>query len=108
MAQVILITVGAAAFEFTVTDKDYNKFVDSISGGKSVLPAYNLLSATVKNEQHAKLKGLVTDGENNPKASLVMEIVQIITEEFTSDLPAVVKTPTSSATSSKETDMSNS
>lgn len=108
MPQVILVTVGTVDFKFNVTDKDYNKFVDGVSGNKTVLPAYNLLSSTVENEQHAKLKGLLTDSENQPKAALVMEIIGVITEEFTSDLPAVVKTPTSSETTSKGTDTSNS
>jgi hypothetical protein len=108
MAQLILVTVGTVDFTFNVTDKDYNKFVDSISSGKAVLPAYNLLSSTVENEQHAQLKGLLTNEENQPKATLVMGVVGVITEEFTSDLPTVVKTQTSSASSSKEMDLSNS
>tara|TARA_R110001599_G_scaffold277904_1_gene479221 strand:+ start:244 stop:570 length:327 start_codon:yes stop_codon:yes gene_type:complete len=108
MAKMIPVTIGVTDFEFTITDRDYNKFVDSITGGKTVLPGYNLLSSTVKNEQHAELKRLVTDGQNNPRATLVMSVIGEITEEFTSDLPAVVKTRKSSANSSKETDLSNS
>lgn len=108
MAQVIPVTVGTVDFIFSVTDKAYNKFVDGMSSGKTVLPAYNLLSSTVENEQHAQLKGLLTDNENQPKAALVMSVVGVISDEFTSDLPTVVKTQTSSVSSSKETDLSNS
>lgn len=108
MAQVITVTVGDVDFRFNVTDRIYNKFVDGVSGNKTVLPAYNFLSSTVENEQHAKLKGLLTDDESQPKATLVMEILGIITEEFSNDLPAVVKTLTSSATSLQEMASSNS
>ena len=106
--QVILVMIGTVEFEFSVTNKEYNKFVDSMASGKAVLPAYNLLSSTVKNEQHAKLKSLLVDDANNPKANLVMEVMGIVTEEFTSDLPAVVKPRASSVSSSKETASSNS
>ncbi|WP_394178491.1 putative phage tail assembly chaperone [Marinomonas posidonica] len=107
-AQVIVVTIGTENFEFTVTNREYNKFVDSMAGGKVTMGAYNLLSNTVKQEQHATLKSMLVDGNNNPKSTLVMEAVGVITEDFTSDLPKVVKTRASSANSSKETDLSNS
>ncbi len=108
MAEVICITSGTTVFKFTVDDKMYNKFVDGMAKGGAVLSAYNMLSNAVDNEQHAKFVSVFTDGQNNPRAMLVMNAVGIITEEFTSDLPDLVKTPTSSVSSSKETDLSNS
>lgn len=108
MAQLIEVTIGEMDFEFKVTDKAYNKFVDSMSKGKAVTPAYQLLSDTVKNEQHAALKSVLLNDESQPKASLVMDVVGLITEEFTSDLPAVVKLRKSSVNTSKETVSSNS
>lgn len=108
MAQVICITAGAVAFSFTVDDRMYNKFVDGMTKGGAVLPAYNMLSSAVDNEQHAKFVDTFTDGQNNPRATLVLEAVGMITEEFTSDLPKLVKTPTSSANSLKGMATSNS
>jgi len=108
MAKLILITADTFDFKFTIDDKMYNKFVDGMTKGGAVLPAYNMLSNAVENEQHAKFVSTFTDGQNNPRATLVMEAVGMITEEFTSDLPRLVKTPTSSAGSSKGTDLSNS
>lgn len=104
----IPVTVGTTDFEFTITDREYNKFVDSISGGKTVLPAYNMLSNAVENKQHATFLSIFSDGQNNPRAKLVMDVIGEITEEFTSNLPTVVKTRKSSANSSKGTDSSNS
>jgi hypothetical protein len=108
MAKVIGVTAGKVNFKFTIDDKGYNKFVDGMTKGGAVMPAYNMLSNAVEQEQHAKFVGVFTDGQNNPRATLVMNAVGIITEDFTSDLPELVKTPASSATSSKEMASSNS
>ncbi len=108
MAQDIQVEIGGTVFAFGVDDRAYNKFVDGMSGGKLVLSGYNLLSSTVKNEQHAAFKGLVTDGENNPKASVVMEVIGIISDEFNSELPTVVKTRASSVSTSKKAATNNS
>lgn len=108
MAQLIEITIGDTDFEFKVTDKEYNKFVDAMAKGQTVLPAYNLLSSTVKNEQHAKLKALMVNEDSQPKAKLVMDVMGILTYEFSSDLPAVVKLRRRSGTASKETALNNS
>ena len=108
MAQLIEITIGETDFEFKVTDKEYNKFVDSMAKGQTVLPAYNLLSSTVKSEQHGALKSLMVNDDSQPKAKLVMDVMGILTDEFSSDLPAVVKPRKRSANTSKETASSNS
>jgi hypothetical protein len=108
MAKLVLITAGSVDFGFTVDDKMYNKFVDGMTKGGAVLPAYNMLSNAVEQEQHAKFVSTFSDGQNNPRATLVLEAVGMIAEEFTSDLPKLVKTPASSATSSKEMASSNS
>jgi len=108
MAQLIEITIGETDFEFNVTDKAYNKFVDSMAKGQTVLPAYNLLSSTVKSEQHGALKRLMVNDDSQPKAKLVMDVMGILTDEFSSDLPAVVKLRRRSANESKETVTSNS
>lgn len=108
MAQIIAIGVGTEAFEFTLTNGEYNKFVDRMSGGKSVQSAFNLLTATVNVKQRATLKDLITDEENQPKAKLVMDLVGELSEEFTSDLPDVVKLQTSNSNSADETATNNS
>lgn len=108
MAQLIEITIGDTDFEFKVTDKEYNKFVDAMAKGQTVLPAYNLLSSTVKNEQHNKLKTLMVNEDSQPKAKLVMDVMGILTDEFSSDLPTVVKLRRRSETASKATASSNS
>jgi len=108
MAQLIDVTIGEMDFEFKVTDKAYNKFVDAMSKGKTVTPAYQLLSDTVKNEQHAALKSLLLNDESQPKASLVMDVVGIVSDEFSSDLPAVVKPRKRTGNTSKETVSSSS
>lgn len=101
MAQLIEITIGDTDFEFKVTDKEYNKFVDAMAKGQTVLPAYNLLSATVKNDQHGRLKTFLVNEDSQPKAKLVMDVMGILTDEFSSDLPAVVKLRRRSETASK-------
>ncbi len=107
--QEILVTIGSVDFTFNVTDKAFNKFIDSTStGGKATLAAYNFLSDSVENKQHAKLRGLLLNDATEPRASLVMDVIKIVQEEFVSDLPKVVKTRASSANTSKETDLSNS
>lgn len=108
MAQVIALGIGKAEFEFNVTNGEYNKFVDRMSSGKSVQSAFNLLTSTVNVKQRAKLKDLLVDDENQPKAKLVMDLVGEITEAFTSDLPEVVKLQTSNSNSADATDTSNS
>jgi len=108
MAQLIEVTIGEMDFEFKVTDKAYNKFVDSMAKGQTVTPAYQLLSDTVKSEQHASLKTLLLNDESQPKAKLVMDVVGIVSDEFSSDLPAVVKPRKRTETTSKETVSSSS
>ncbi|MBJ7536949.1 putative phage tail assembly chaperone [Marinomonas transparens] len=109
MAQAIAVTIGETDFVFNVTDKGFNKFTDSIStGGKATLAAYSFLSDAVENKQHAALKGLLVNEVNEPRSSLVMDVIKIVQEEFTSELPSVVKTRASSETSSKGTASSNS
>ena len=108
MAQLIEITIGDTDFEFKVTDKEYNKFVDAMAKGQTVLPAYNLLSSTVKSEQHTRLKAFLVNEDSQPKAKLVMDVMGILTDEFSSDLPAVVKLRRRSETASKETALNNS
>lgn len=107
--QAILVTIGTVDFQFNVTDKAFNKFVDASSnGGKVTLQAWSFLAETVENKQHAKLKGMLVNDANEPRAQLVMDVIKIIQEEFVSDLPKVVKTRASSANTSKEMDLSNS
>jgi hypothetical protein len=108
MSKVIVVKVGKTDFTFNVTNRDFNNFIDKSSGPKKVLPAYQFLSDVVENSQHAKLKGLLVDDENQPKAKLVMEVLADVEEVFNKDLPEVVKVQTSSANSSKEMDLSNS
>lgn len=108
MAQVIALGVGTAEFEFTVTNGEYNKFVDRMASGKSVQSAFNLLTATVNIKQRATLKDVLVDEENQPQAKLVMDLVGELTEAFTSDLPEVVKLQTSSSNSADATATSNS
>lgn len=108
MAQVIAIGVGTQAFEFVVTNGEYNKFVDRMSSGKSVQSAFNLLTSTVEIKQRATLKDLITDEENQPKAKLVMDLVGELSEAFTSDLPDVVKLQTSNSNSAAATATNNS
>lgn len=108
MAQIIAIGVGAHEFEFSVSNGDYNKFVDRMASGKSVQSAFNLLTSTVDIKQRATLKDLIADDENQPKAKLVMDLVGELTEAFTSDLPEVVKLQTSNSNSAAATATSNS
>jgi hypothetical protein len=102
------VKVGKTDFTFNVNNKEFNNFVDKSSGTKKVLPAYQFLADVVENSQHAKLKGLLVDEENQPKAKLVMSVLEQVEEIFNKELPEVVKVQTSSVTSSKEMDTSNS
>lgn len=108
MAQIISVGVGTQEFEFTLTNGEYNKFVDRMSSGKSVQSAFNLLTSTVDIKQRATLKDMITDEESQPKAKLVMDIVGELSEAFTSDLPEVVKLQTSNSNSADAIATNNS
>lgn len=103
-AKKIDLEIGETVFTFNVSNADYNKFVDQLSGGKSVNASFNFLTRTIDGLQRKALKTLLTDDDTHPISMLVMDIVKEISEEFGEGLPEVVKLQTNTEISSHETD----
>ena len=103
-AKQIVLEIGDKPFTFNVSNAEYNKFVDQLSGGKSVNASFNFLTRTVDGEQRKGLKALLTDDETHPISMLVMDVVKEISDEFGEGLPEVVKLQPNTGTSLSETD----
>ena len=103
MAKQILVDIGGTEFQFQVDNAEYNKFINAMTGGRAIQSSYNLLTRTVVDSQRTALKDLLTDEDNQPIGSLVLEVQGVVTEEFSSGLPAVVKLQTSSSNSVAKT-----
>lgn len=103
MTKQILVDVGGTEFQFNVDNAEYNKFINSMTGGRAIQSSYNLLTRTVIETQRTILKELLTDNDNQPIGSLVLEIQSVVSEEFSNSLPSVVKLQTSSSNSVRKT-----
>ncbi len=103
----ITVTLGDTDFTFDVGNTDYNKMLNNMSGSRAVQAGFNLLSSTVKQEQRATLISIITDKEKKPHGTVVLEVVGIISEEFTDSLPTAVKKRSSTPTPADEMDMTD-
>lgn len=107
MSKQFEITVGDTDFNFDVSNDAFNKFINASSGGRGVQAGFNLISSTVDQKQRAKLLNLITDAEKKPKGMLVMDLVGAISEEFSDELPTVVKKRKTTPGSAEQTDLTD-
>lgn len=76
------ITVGADDFNFNVTNKDVNNYMNNVSEKDKILPSVNLLLKTVQDDQKDALKKLIMDEDNTPKGIIVLNITGLLVGEF--------------------------
>ena len=83
----ITLEIGDREFTFHLTPQDVTKYFNSTTQNNKVAPANNLLVSTVKQEERASLKPLLT----NPVT--VMELSSALLEEYSPDIDIIVKKP---------------
>ena len=83
----ITLEIGDREFTFRLTPQDVTKYFNSTTQNNKVAPANNLLVSTVKQEERASLKPLLT----NPVT--VMEVSSALLEEYSPDIDIIVKKP---------------
>lgn len=85
----ITLQIGEQEFTFTLNPQDVTKYFNAVTPNNKVAPSNNLLTNTVKAEQLADLRPLVT----NPV--LTMQLAGTLLEEYAPDVEIIVKKPLS-------------
>ncbi|MCK9818398.1 putative phage tail assembly chaperone [Pseudomonas sp. MAFF 302046] len=88
----ITLEVGTKDFAFTLSPQDVTKYFNAMTANNKVAPSFNLLSTTVKQEQRAELRELLT----NPV--MTMQIAGALLEEYAPDVEIIVKKSSSTPT----------
>jgi hypothetical protein len=88
----ITLEVGTKDFAFTLSPQDVTKYFNAMTATNKVAPSFNLLSTTVKQEQRAELRELLT----NPV--MTMQIAGALLEEYAPDVEIIVKKSSSTPT----------
>ena len=83
----ITLEIGDQEFTFELTPQDVTKYFNAVNQNNKVSPANNLLVTTVKQEERARLKGML----GNPV--LVMQLAGTLLEEYGPDVEVTVKKP---------------
>lgn len=83
----ITLEVGEQEFTFTLSPQDVTKYFNAVTPNNKVAPSNNLLTTTLKIEQLAQLRPLLS----NPV--LTMQIAGALLEEYAPDVEIVVKKP---------------
>ena len=75
------IAINGIDFQFDVSYRHYNKFMDGFMGGNAVQSAFNLLTKTVDKDQKEQLMEAITI-EGQPKGNVVMDVAGNVSDMF--------------------------
>ncbi|MGB0894020.1 MAG: putative phage tail assembly chaperone [Parashewanella sp.] len=86
MKQAITLTIGKIDFTFNHSTADHNSYLNGLMPDDKVAPARQLLTRTIKKEQHDQLVELL---DSNPGSE--MQIAASLNQEFAPKLEIAVK-----------------